>query len=72
MALENLGRIIFGGEGEEADFEGMAGQSQVSCESGSWKVKRLKIRTRVRAADEYLEAISTPGIQGYRSRKCIG
>lgn len=33
---------------------------------------RLKIRTRVRVADEYLETISTPGIQGCRSRKCIG
>lgn len=72
MAMGRAGRIIFGGEGESADFEGIARQSQVKCPSGSWKEMKLEFGRRVKAADEYLGAISTPGIQGCRDRKCMG
>lgn len=72
MAMGRAGRIIFGEKGESADFEGIARQSQVKCPSGSWKEMKLEFRRRVKAADEYLGAISTPGIQGCRDRKCMG
>lgn len=72
MVLRRARRSTFGGQGEEADFEGMAGQSQVNCQLRSWKELRLEFRRRVRAADKYLGAINTPGIQGCRDRKCTG
>lgn len=39
-------------------------QDEVNCQPGSWKEMRLEFRRRVKAADKYLGAISTPGIQG--------